>query len=288
LSGYTPEPRFSRLWFALGVIPLALAAALIFIFLPEKPPLEVIDVLPGEVQVGQNVLVVGGRLHLATGLVLVRDGQAVEIAPTLADESRLAFPAPDIAPGEYALHVRMDDGDVVTRHVLEVVDADALLGRPAFPPPGQKATPGPAATMVEILTSQPWTDTGIILSPGDALSIEVTGSVQYADPDSTTETGPGGTDNPSGGCNYVVTDRSVPAQSVVGNVAGFPALDGTGFYVGLGFEGSVPVPGAAQRSGKLYLGFNDGAVYCDRRGYDALGFRGENKGTFAATITVTR
>ena len=285
---YTPEPRFSVPWFALGVIPLALAAALIFALLPEKPPLEVLRVLPDEVQVGQNVLVVGTRLHLATGLVLAGGGRTVEISPRRVDETRLAFTAPDVAPGEYVLHVRTDELDIVTRQSLEVVSVDASALRPTVPSSGPAAAPGSAATVVEILSLQPWTDTGIILSPGDVLSIEVSGIVTYGGPDSSSKTGPEGTDNPSGGCAYVVTDRSVPAQSVVGNVSGFPALDGTGFYVGPGFEGSVPVPGAAQRSGKLYLGFNDGAVSCDRNGYDAWGFRGENSGSFTATITVTR
>ena len=284
----TAEPRFSLPWFALGVIPLALVAALVFILLPEKPPLELLYVLPDEVQAGQDVLVVGTRLHLATGLLLVGRGETIEVSPRRVDETRLAFTAPDVAPGEYVFHVRTDELDVVTRQALEVISVDGAVPPPRVPSSGAAVVPGLGATVVEVLSSQPWTDTRIILSTGDAVSIVVTGSVTYGGPDSSRKTGPEGTDNPSGGCAYVVTDRTVPAQSVIGNVTGFPVLDGTGFYVGPGVEGSVPLAGAAQGSGKLYLGFNDGAVYCDRNGYDAWGFRGENSGSFTATIIVTR
>jgi len=288
LRRYTPEPRFSPLWFVAGIIPLALVAVLIFIFLPKKPPLELLGVLPGEARPGQSVLLVGTRLDLTTRLMMTRNGNVVEVTPIPLEEARFSIAVPNIEPGEYALSLRMEDREVATDRTLEVVSAYPVASATPAPAPAPTAAPGDAVRTVEVLTAQPWTDTGITVGVGDTIFIQVSGSVIYDDLHPESLTGPEGTDSRSGGCNYVVTDRSVPAQSVIGNVARWPVLDGTGFYVGPAFEGSVPIENTSERSGKLYLGFNDGAVYCDRRGYDAWGFRGENEGTFIARVSVTQ
>ena len=141
---------------------------------------------------------------------------------------------------------------------------------------------------VQVSSNQPWTDTGLTVLQGDMISITASGTVIFADPHTPEHTtGPDGKPGPSGGCSYVVTDPSVPRNSLIGNIADSSSLDGKGFFVGSSFQGTVPIVNTTKESGKLFLGFNDGAVYCDRSGYDSWGFRGDNHGSFTATITIT-
>jgi len=65
-------------------------------------------------------------------------------------------------------------------------------------------------------------------------------------------------------------------------------LDGRGFYVGTGWKGTAPFPGTTAPAGRLFIGFNDRAVMCDRSGYDSWKFRNANAGGFTAVVTVTR
>ena len=67
------------------------------------------------------------------------------------------------------------------------------------------------AITVQVSSNQPWTDTGLTVSPGDVISITASGDVIYADPDADHHTDPEGTDNEPGGCSFVVTDPAVPA-----------------------------------------------------------------------------
>ena len=152
----------------------------------------------------------------------------------------------------------------------------------AFVNPAQAAI----TKTVQVSSNQPWTDTGLTVSPGDVISITASGDVIYADPDADHHTDPDGTTNPSGGCTFVVNDSTVPAQSLIGNIADFSSLDGKGFFVGSNFQGTVPISDTTNESGKLFLGFNDGVVFCDRSGYDAWGFEGDNHGSFTAIITI--
>lgn len=145
-----------------------------------------------------------------------------------------------------------------------------------------------ASTTVTIPSTQPWTDTGLNVSPGDVISISASGTVIFADPHTPENTtGPDGKTGPSGGCSFVVTNAAVPAQALIGNIANSASLDGKGFFVGSSFNGTVPIANTTTQSGKLFLGFNDSAVFCDRSGYDAWGFGGDNHGSFTATITIT-
>ena len=144
----------------------------------------------------------------------------------------------------------------------------------------------PVVTTVTVVSTKPWTDTGIVVAGGDMLEIVASGLVSW---DYTyVETGPDGTDNPSGTTGYVVMDPDVPAQSLIGNVAESESLDGKGFFVGSDFSGKIPIENTTSANGTLFLGFNDGAVFPDRSGYDAWGFGGDNHGSFTAVITVTR
>ena len=144
----------------------------------------------------------------------------------------------------------------------------------------------PVIATVTVVSTKPWTDTGIVVSEGDEVEIVASGLVSW---DYTyVETGPDGTDNPSGTAGFVVMDPDVPAQSLVGNVAESETLDGKGFLVGSYFSGKIPIENTTSANGTLFLGFNDGAVFHDRSGYDAWGFGGDNHGSFTAVITVIR
>ena len=140
--------------------------------------------------------------------------------------------------------------------------------------------------VISIPSTRPWTDTGILVSPGDVISITASGSVSWDS--SGVQVGPDGRyDTGQGSCGFVVMDSNVPAQSLIGNIAPSSTLDGKGFFVGSSFDGIVPIPNTTSQTGRLFLGFNDGAVYCDRSGYDSWGFGGDNHGSFDISITIT-
>ena len=155
------------------------------------------------------------------------------------------------------------------------------------------STPRVEKYNVTVKSTVPWTSTGIKVGPKDTISIEASGSVIYADPDDEHTTGPNGTSNTSGVCSLVVTHPDVRAQSLVGNIATSPTLDGKGFQVGERLRDVVVSELYGQNritsnSGTLYLGFNDSAVKCDRSNYDRWGFGGDNHGSFNARITIKR
>jgi hypothetical protein len=158
---------------------------------------------------------------------------------------------------------------------------------PASPFVGVASAQSVTVTLT-IPSTQPWTDTGLVVSYGDLLSISASGTVVFADPHTAKNTAtPDGKPGNGGTCSYVATDPSVPGQSLVGNIASSHTLDGKGFFVGTSFLGTVPIANTTEPFGKLFLGFNDGAVYCDRSGYDGWGFGGDNHGSFTVTITIT-
>ena len=66
-----------------------------------------------------------------------------------------------------------------------------------------------------------------------------------------------------------MTDARVAAHSLVANVSRDLTLDGRGFYVGTSWKGTAPFPGTTAPAGRLFIGFNDRAVLCDRSGYDS-------------------
>ncbi len=149
----------------------------------------------------------------------------------------------------------------------------------------ERARPDEILTLV-IPSTAPWTDTGIRLGPGDEVQIRTWGRVRFDE--AAASVGPKGSGRPGGSCGFVVTDRAVPAQSVVGNVASEVTFDGQGFFVGPLWKGRIPVRGATAREGQLLLGFNDDGMMCDRSGYDAWDFAGDNSGSFTAEVSVSR
>src|SRR5579864_9508290 len=100
-----------------------------------------------------------------------------------------------------------------------------LTAAPASPGAARQATRSARPFLiltVEVPVTAPWTDTGIVVLPGDRLQIRAWGAAKFSDAGSARTVGPQGSGQGGGGCTYIVTDSSVPAQSVIGNVA--PAM----------------------------------------------------------------
>ena len=215
--------------------------------------------------------------HLCTFTTPVRKVEVVLTGPakytqtyTLAEPStEVPFPLPEgtfftplrtVPPGQYRrqMTVTSVDGQTVVISNHQYAEKTVKILEPLWDPP--------IITKEVIIPSyQPWTDTQLAVWPGDLVSITASGSVAW-DPNAAL-TGPDGTKNPSGTCKYVVTDPAVAGQSLIGNITELPTLDGKGFFVGHSFQGTVPISNTTQQSGSLFLGFNDGAVFCDRSGY---------------------
>jgi hypothetical protein len=141
---------------------------------------------------------------------------------------------------------------------------------------------------LDVPATAPWTDTGIVVLPGDRLQIRAWGAAKFADAGSVRTIGPQGSGHGGGGCTYVVTDSNVPAHSLIANIAPAMTFDGGGFFIGSSWSGTVPIAGTTANDGRLLVGFNDGAMMCDRSGYDSWAFRNNNSGSFMIEVTVRR
>ena len=164
-------------------------------------------------------------------------------------------------------------------------------------PPSARQAPKPArptttskpdqSLIINVPATAPWTDTGVTVRAGDRLEIRAWGTVTFGDDG----VGRGATPNGlgrGGACSFVVTDARVPAHALVANVAPQMTFDGLGFLVGALWSGTVPVPGSTASEGRLFLGFNHGAMLCDRSGYDSWAFRINNSGAFTVEIAIRR
>ena len=174
----------------------------------------------------------------------------------------------------------------ISQSVLWMIAFATVLTHPGFLLQGAQRTRPDLVRTVGIPATDPWTDTGILLRTGDHLQIRAWGTVKVAA--AATGIGPQGSGTSDGGCTYVVTERRVRARSLVGNVAQELTFDGSGFYVGASWAGTLPIEGASTREGRLLLGFNDSNIMCDRSGYDSWAFRNNNSGAFTAEISVKR
>jgi len=144
---------------------------------------------------------------------------------------------------------------------------------------GKQAISAASASSAIVVTANPlWTDTGLIINNGNIVSITASG---------TWNGGFGGDVGPDGGtpcCTYdmflvnpttlqgelIAFVGSDPYQGQWGNGSFFPQTTG---YWGIGSSGSF----VSNKSGKLWLGFNDDAV--------SQGV-GDNSGSVAALVTV--
>lgn len=140
--------------------------------------------------------------------------------------------------------------------------------------------------ILNVLATEPWTDTGLTVQAGDRLDIRAWGSVRVGDDDRAVP--PAGRPGHGVECSFVVTDRRVPADALVGNVAPRLTFDGRGFFIGAKWSGTVPVSGSTAPEGRLFLGANHDAMMCDRSGYDSWRFRIKNSGAFTVEISISR
>jgi hypothetical protein len=183
---------------------------------------------------------------------------------------------------------RASDGQQSARFTPQLSSATPPSGRQT-PATQDERQPRPdEIVFLDIPATAPWTDTGVSVHPGDRIQITARGTVGFDGPSAARKATPTGTSDLAGGCEFVVIDGSVAAHSLVGNISPSLTYDGKGFAVGTSWKGVVPVPGASAESGKLYLGFNDRAMLCDRSGYDSWGFRVANTGSFSIELSITR
>jgi hypothetical protein len=162
----------------------------------------------------------------------------------------------------------------------------APVARPAQKPGAQPTKPD-ESLILNVAATAPWTDTGLMVRAGDRLDIRAWGTVRFGDAAAGRAVPPGGLGH-GGDCSFVVTDSRVPAHALVANVAPQMTFDGLGFFVGPLWSGTVPVPGSTATEGRLFLGFNHGAMLCDRSGYDSWAFRINNSGAFTVEIAIRR
>lgn len=140
-----------------------------------------------------------------------------------------------------------------------------------------------------IPSTEPWTNTGLWVEPGDSLNILAWGSVTFASPASANTVGPDGQTGTSSDERFVVTDPNVPQNSLIGNVALTTSFkDGTGFFVGADFSAVLPLDNTRELAGWLMLGHNDGAILPGRDNYDWWGMKGDNSGGWNVEITLVQ
>ena len=166
---------------------------------------------------------------------------------------------------------------------MKVLVALILLGQTVLP----QTRPDESA-IVNVQGTSPWTDTGIVVKEGDRIEMRAWGVIWFDAASSPSSSGPAGTGPSTGGCEYVVIDPHVPAHSLIANVAEEMTFDGRGFLVGTSWKGTAPIAGTTAPTGRLFVGFNDRAMICDRSGYDSWAFRNRNTGAFTTSITITR
>ena len=140
-----------------------------------------------------------------------------------------------------------------------------------------------------IPATEPWTNTGLWVNPGDSLSILAWGSVIFADPHGPNTVGPDGKLGTASDSRFVVTDPNVPQNSLIGNVAlTISFKDGTSFFVGSDFSGLLPLDNTRELAGWLMLGHNDGAINPGRDSYNWWGMKGDNHGGWTVDITLVQ
>ena len=159
------------------------------------------------------------------------------------------------------------------RRTLQVACAAAIAGTAAIV--GLTLVPasaGAAGTVVDVQAAQPWTDTGIALSPGQTVIIKASGTIYYgrtvtARPDGF------GFNSVCGYDLYIVSIRDFVAPGL--RCWSMIAKIGSGGYTFPIYGGfTFVVPGDAP--GELYLGVND-----------SLNGFSDNSGHWTATISTS-
>jgi len=138
---------------------------------------------------------------------------------------------------------------------------------------GSTAGYGQTTTTITVAPTQLWTDTGVSVSPGDAISITGSGELDWQSsgcswPNSNNCTsGPGGP-SPSV-CNSPNNPNpapytSLPCNSLIGVISSSGPNNGTPFEVGTSLTSTT-----ASIAGELYVGVNDGYLPDNTLGWQA-------------------
>ena len=141
--------------------------------------------------------------------------------------------------------------------------------------------------LVSVPATAPWTDTGVVVRPGDRLDIRAWGNVTYGRGEDVKSLTPAGSGR-GGGCRFALVDAAVPADALVANIAPAVSFDGLGFTIGASRSLTIPVAGSTASEGRLFVGINHQGVMCDRSGYDSWEFRNNGSGAFTVEIAVRR
>ncbi len=110
---------------------------------------------------------------------------------------------------------------------------------------------------MSIIPTQEWTDTGIVLDAGEALSVTASGTINFVDHDRYPSTPAGTTKCLSGHAAGPFPEPNLMCYSLMGKIG----ADGSPFEVGISY-GTMSLPA----SGELYLGPNDNE-YRDNDGH---------------------
>ena len=140
-----------------------------------------------------------------------------------------------------------------------------------------------------VSSQEGWQDTGVFINKGDYISIKSSGIIVLGS-DGRKADSDGEIDPPKyvptvfaeltdkGFCTYLICRKDIRAHTLVGTIGMSDLHDyASGFQVGSDF--SI----YAEKSGNLFLGFNDLFIKDDRSGLDEGG-AGDNSGQFNAVI----
>jgi hypothetical protein len=200
------------------------------------------------------ILLVGVTLRADT--LVLRDGRRVEGALVSVRDGVIEFEAQRGLFGRERMRVDRDD---VVRIELDDARNDRLQGDRDRDPDRGSAGGRPSGMRereVIVSASQPWTDAGITVRPGQTVYFQAAGRVRW---------GPGRQDGPEGeddsprNPGRPIPNR--PAASLIGRVG-----DGNDYF----FIGAENGPVRIRGGGRLYLGINDD-------------FLGDNSGSFRVT-----
>jgi hypothetical protein len=201
------------------------------------------------------ILLVGVTLRADT--LVLRDGRRVEGALVSVRDGVIEFEAQRGLFGRERMRVDRED---VVRIELDDARNDRLQGdrdrdRDRGSAGGRPS--GMREREVIVSASQPWTDAGITVRPGQTVYFQAAGRVRW---------GPGRQDGPEGeddsprNPGRPIPNR--PAASLIGRVG-----DGNDYF----FIGAENGPVRIRGGGRLYLGINDD-------------FLGDNSGSFRVTV----
>jgi len=117
---------------------------------------------------------------------------------------------------------------------------------------------GEPVASVRVEANQPWTDTGIVVQPGERITFSTNGTISFG---KDMNTGPDGDKNLPARASYPV--REMPVGGLIGRVG-----NGRAFAIG-----STRTPITMPAGGRLFLAVNDDDIRDNSGGYDVQLYR---------------